>query len=130
MPSLMTALASANVGLLIESGEYTSTETGTGIDVSAAEGIAIATLNSSAKTAGTDPTLDVKLQSCSAVGGTYADIAGVTFSQVTTAALLEQISFNIANVEGFVRALATIGGTSTPTFDFGVTLTYMKKAVS
>lgn len=130
MPSLMTALASTNVGLLIESGEYTATKTGTGIDVSAGEGIAIATLNSSAKTAGTDPTLDVKLQSCSTVDGSYADIAGATFSQVTTVAVLEQISFNIANVEGFVRAVGTIGGTVTPTFDFGVTLTYMKKAVS
>lgn len=130
MPSLMTALASTNVGLLIVSQVATSTVTGTGIDVSAGEGIAIATLNSSAKSAGTNPTLDVKLQSCSTVGGTYADIAGATFSQVTTAIVTEQLSFNIANAEGFVRAVGTIGGTSTPTFNFGVTITYIKKAVS
>jgi len=126
----MTALASTNVGLLIVSQTASTTVTGTGIDVSAGEGIAVATLNSSAKSAGTDPTLDVKLQSCSTVGGTYADIVGATFSQVTTAIVTESVSFNIANAEAFVRALGTVGGTSTPTFCFGVDLLYMKKAVS
>jgi hypothetical protein len=113
----------------IESGEYTSTETGTGIDLTDYEGLMVAVLNSSAKTAGTDPTLDVKLQHDPAVGGSYADISGATFAQVTTSASLEVVVFNVSAVDGFVRAVGTIGGTSTPTFDFGVTFYGFKKAV-
>lgn len=128
MSNILNALALGTVGVLIESGEYTSTETGTGIDLTDYEGIAVAILNSSAKTAGTDPTLDVKLQSCATVGGTYADITGATFSQVTTTAVIEGVVFNVSDCKGFVRALGTIGGTSTPTFDFGVTFYGIKKA--
>ena len=128
MTNLLNAIALGSVGVLIESGEYTSTETGTGIDLSAYEGMAVAILNSSAKTAGTDPTLDVKLQSDPAVGGSYADITGATFSQVTTTAVIEAVIFNVSDCDGFVRAVGTIGGTSTPTFDFGVTFFGVKKA--
>ena len=128
MTNLLNAIALGSVGLLIESGEYTSTETGTGIDLSAYEGMAVAILNSSAKTAGTNPTLDVKLQSDPAVGGSYADITGATFSQVTTTAVFEAVIFNVSDCDGFVRAVGTIGGTSTPTFDFGVTFFGVKKA--
>ena len=127
MSNPLNALSLGTVGLLIESGEYTSTETGTGIDLSLYEGMAVAILNSSAKTAGTDPTLDVKLQSDPAVGGSYADITGATFSQVTTAAVYEAVVFNVAECDAFVRAVGTIGGTSTPTFDFGVTFYGIKK---
>lgn len=125
----MSALTLANVLQQIVAGTYTSTETGTGVDVTAAEGMAIAVLNSSAG-GGTTPTLDVKLQSCSTVGGTYADISGATFTQITdSGGGVQMIAFNIAAVEAFVRALGTIAGGGGETFDFSVTLIYMKKAV-
>lgn len=124
----MNALTLANVLQQIVAGTYTSTETGTGVDVTAAEGMAIAVLNSS-DGGGTTPTLDVKLQSCSTVGGAYEDISGATFTQITdSGGGVQMIAFNIAAVEAFVRALGTITGSS-PTFDFSVTLIYMKKAV-
>jgi len=126
--NILNALALGTVNVLIESGEYTSTETGTGIDMSLYEGMAVVVLNSSAKTAGTDPTLDVKLQSDPAVGGSYADITGATFAQITTVAGTEAIAINVSNCDAFVRAIGTIGGTSTPTFDFGVTIYGVKKA--
>lgn len=126
--NLLNALALGTVNVLIESGEYTSTETGTGIDMTNFEGIALAVLNSSAKTAGTDPTLDVKLQHDPAVGGSYADITGATFTQITTVAGTEAVAFNVSDCDGFVRAVGTIGGTSTPTFDFGVTVYAVPKA--
>jgi len=128
LTNLLNALALGTVNVLIESGEYTSTETGTGIDMSLYEGMAVVVLNSSAKTAGTDPTLDVKLQSDPAVGGTYADISGATFAQITTVAGTEAIAINVSNCDVFVRAIGTIGGTDTPTFDFGVTIYGVKKA--
>lgn len=126
--NILNALALGTVNVLIESGEYTSTETGTGIDMSLYEGMAVVVLNSSAKTAGTSPTLDVKLQSDPAVGGSYADISGATFAQVTTVAGCEAIAINVSNCSAFVRAIGTIGGTDTPTFDFGVTIYGVKKA--
>ena len=126
--NITNALALGTVNVLIESGEYTSTETGTGIDMSLYEGMVVVVLNSSAKTAGTDPTLDVKLQSDPAVGGSYADISGATFAQVTTVASCEALAINVSNCSAFVRAVGTIGGTSTPTFDFGVTIYGIKKA--
>lgn len=129
MSNLLNALALGTVNVLIESGEYTSTETGTGIDMSLYEGEVVVVLNSSAKTAGTDPTLDVKLQHDPAVGGSYADISGATFAQVTTTALTAALSFNVADCDAFIRAIGTIGGTSTPTFDFGVTIYGIKKTV-
>jgi hypothetical protein len=127
LSNLLNALALGTVGVLIESGEYTSTETGTGIDLSLYEGMCVAVLNSSAKTAGTDPTLDVKLQHDPAVGGSYADISGATFAQVTTVASIEAVVFNVSECDAFVRAVATIGGTDTPTFDCGVTFYGIKK---
>lgn len=126
--NILNALALGTVNVLIESGEYTSTETGTGIDMSLYEGMAVVVLNSSAKTAGTDPTLDVTLESCSTVGGTYAAITGAAFAQITTSAGIEAIAINVSNCAAFVRAVGTIGGTSTPTFDFGVTIYGVKKA--
>jgi hypothetical protein len=129
LSNILNALALGTVGVLIESGEYTSTETGTGIDLSLYEGEVVAILNSSAKTAGTDPTLDVKLQHDPAVGGSYADITGATFAQVTTVASIEAVVFNASECDAFVRAVGTIGGTVTPTFDFGVAFYGIKKTV-
>lgn len=63
---------------------------------------------------GTSPTLDVRLQD-SADGTTWADISGAAFAQKTGVAQ-ETIYFSTARK--FVRAVATIGGTS-PSFTFG-----------
>jgi hypothetical protein len=115
--------------LLVEAQTATSTVTGTGVDVTQWEGLARAILNSGAASVGTLPTLNVKLQHCATVSGTYADITGAVFTEVTdAAALLEAITVNVSDLHGFVRALGTIGGTATPTFAFSVTLSGFKKA--
>ncbi len=126
--NMQNILGHALVLGLIEANEVTSTVTGTGKDVTQWEGKALAILNSGPASAGTLPTLDVKLQHCATVGGTYADITGATFSQVTSAALVQGITINVSDLNGFIRAVGTIGGTSTPTFDFSVELVGFKKA--
>ncbi len=90
-----------------------------------AEGEAIVILDSEAGS-GTSPTLDVKLQE-SSDDSTWSDISGATFTQVTDGgAGFEKISINTNDTERYLRAVATLGGTS-PVFVFGVSLVYSKK---
>jgi len=114
---------------LLVPGVRTTTASGTGVDVSAYEGMAIAVVQSLAGT-GTTPTLNVKLQHCSTVGGTYADISGAAFVEIddTVGGSVQLIAFNAAAVDGFVRATATIAGT-TPSFTCSCVFVGVKKSV-
>jgi len=115
-------LSQANVVELVANAVRTSTLTPTGIDISAYSGPAQIVLQSSAKTAGTSPTLNCKLQECDTVGGTYTDVSGVAFAEVTTADSTEMLAIKPSELQQFVRVLCTIGGTSTPTFGFSVSM--------
>ena len=103
----------------------TSTTTGTGLDISTYEGLALVQL-ANGTTSGTSPTLDVKIQD-SADNSTFADVSGYSFSQVT-AALTDPstLKIDLRNVRQYIRAVATIGGT-TPSFACAVTLVASKK---
>lgn len=103
----------------------TSTVTSTGQDITTFDGIMDVVLNSGAGT-GTLPTLDVKLQESATVGGSYTDIPGAVFTQVTTAASLQGLALTKEGRLGFVRAVGTITGSATPTFPFSVTLSGRK----
>lgn len=72
---------------------------------------------------GTSPTLDVKIQE-SADGSTWADIPGAAFARKTAVA---QETLYFATTKKYVRAVATIGGTS-PSFTFGCYLVALKRA--
>lgn len=103
----------------------TSTTNGTGLDISTYEGLALVQL-ANGTTSGTSPTLDVKIQD-SADNSTFADVSGYSFSQVT-AALTDPstLKIDLRNVRQYIRAVATIGGT-TPSFACAVTLVASKK---
>ena len=101
------------------------TTNGTGQDVSTFEGMGVALLDVNTES-GTTPTLDVKLQESDTVGGTYTDIAGAVFTQVTAGAVIQSIPVDLSQTKKFVRAVATEGGTS-PVFAFGVTIRGVKK---
>jgi len=98
---------------------------GTGVDVSLLEGMAIAILEA-ANVSGTTPTLDVKLQESDTSGGTYTDIAGAVFTQVTTVAGIQKIAVEIQQTKKFVRAVFDVGGTS-PVYTAGCYLIGQKK---
>lgn len=95
----------------------TATGNGTGIRVGKCTHV-IVLLNVGTVT-GTSPTLDVTLQTSTAVGGTYAAVTGAAFTQVTaTPSTATDVAVGIFAVNGqnqFLRAVATIGGTS-PSF--------------
>jgi hypothetical protein len=126
----MNALAQGVVASLAEADERTSTLTGTAIDVVAYEGVAAIILNSGAASAGTTPTLDVKLQECDTSGGTYTDVSGATFTQVTDAAAVCEVIFvNVSDLQRYLKVIGTIAGAGA-TFDFGVEFLGIKKASS
>lgn len=80
---------------------------------------------------GTNPTLDVKIQAFDPVSGQYIDIANAAFAQKTGAstAMLTvypgiATSANVAVSDVMpanYRAVATVGGTNTPTVTFSLT---------
>jgi len=101
--------------------------TGTAFDITDYEGTILVVLEAGAATAGTTPTLDVKLQHSDTSGGTYADVTGAAYTQVTTTASQQVLRIDCDAVKGFIKAVATYGGTSTPTFPFGLTVIGHKK---
>lgn len=74
---------------------------------------------------GTSPTLDVKLQEATTVGGSYTDIPGAAFTQRTASDIVNQgsdsgagpLRIGFRTSKDYVRAVKTIGGSATPTFN-------------
>jgi hypothetical protein len=116
-------ISQMNVVELAPMAVRTSTLTGSGFDLSAYSGFCHVILQSSAATVGTNPTLNVKLQHCDTSGGSYEDITGAAFTQVTNAAdTTQMITIKPDELKPYVKVIGTIGGTSTPTFGFGVSM--------
>ena len=101
----------------------TSTVTGQAVDLDRANGACFAFLEVGA-ISGTSPTLDVKVQESDTSGGTYTDIPGAAFPQVTVANKSHIINFKRS--KRFCRLLGTIAGT-TPSFALAGQLYGVKK---
>lgn len=103
---------------LIPMADITASGNATGVDCTDFVG-SVAVILKCKNVAGTTPTLDIKLQD-SLDNITYADITGAVFTQVTDAgtkaATLEKISVNLDSARKYIRAVKTIGGTSSPEF--------------
>lgn len=72
---------------------------------------------------GTTPTMDLKMQECDTLGGTYADISGAAFTQVIASNddTLYIARIKASNVERFLRPHITISGTS-PVYPMSVSM--------
>jgi hypothetical protein len=77
-------------------------------------------LQCGAATAGTNPTVTVKLTHCTTSGGSYSDVSGIAFTAVTDAASTQQKYIDWDSVHRYVKVVATVGGTNTPTFQLAV----------
>jgi hypothetical protein len=86
------------------------------LDVAGGANFAVAFVNVSAA-GGTTHTLDVKLQS-SNDGSTWADLPGGAITQITGTAN-SAIASALVN-DDYVQAVATVGGTGSPTVTFAV----------
>lgn len=113
------------IATLAAAAAVTATGNISGIDVTSYVGKAIVVLTSAAG-AGTSPTLDTKLQESDTVSGTYSDIAGAAFAQVTGAAVALKLAIDIDAAKPFIRVVDTVGGTS-PSFTRGVALLALKQ---
>lgn len=101
----------------------------TGVDFRDFVGEVTFTLDAGAATAGSSPTLNVKLQESTVSDGTgdaFADISGATFDEVTDAASHQSIKLNIDNQPRYIRAVATLAG-SGATFPLAVIASGEKK---
>lgn len=120
-----TVTANLTLTNLLPTAARTTTGVGSAIDLTAYEGVVAIILDSAAGT-GTTPTLDVKLTDCATSGGTYGDISGAAFVQITTTASRQIIYVDVDKVKQFVKVSSTIGGT-TPSFTYSVNVVGMKK---
>ena len=109
----------------VPTGAKTSTATSSAIDLLEYDGDILLILDSAAGT-GSSPTLDIKITECDETGGTYTDLAGATFTQVTGSASLQTLVISKDSAERFIKIVQTIGG-STPSFTFSVNCVAVKK---
>ena len=103
----------------------TSTATSAAIDLKEYDGDVTLILTSAAGT-GSSPTLDVKVQDSDASGGSYADLSGATFTQVTDAVSMQVITFVKDEAKRYIKIVQTVGG-STPSFTFNINGVALKK---
>jgi hypothetical protein len=105
---------------------YEATETGTGIEKTDYEGQCKVTVWVGAVT-GTDPELDVTIEH-SDDDQTYEAEAVATFATITEAGAPVSVVLNADSLKKYLRAVATIGGT-TPKFTACILFQGQKKSV-
>lgn len=127
MTSIMNALAKSVASEALGVLSRTANSVSAAFDVTLYDGTIVFILAAGAATAGTNPTLDVKLTHCDTSGGTYVDVTGATFAQVTTVSGVQKLAVDSDRLKQFVKVSWTIGGTVSPAFTFGVVAEGMKK---
>lgn len=123
MPSLQSTVT---IKSSLAPAARTTSANGTGVDLRGALD-ALVILNNGT-TSGTTPTLDVKVQD-SADNSSFADVTGLTFTQVT-AALTDPVSIQVdpRAVRRYIRAVFTIAGT-TPSFACSASVVIVNREV-
>jgi hypothetical protein len=115
---------------LLKSQAVTADTNGPAVDLRPYRGKVMALFNIAAATAGTTPTMDVKIQD-SADGSTgWTDVSGYTGSQVTTVDSLQVIAIDTELTRAYVRAVFDIGGTASPSFPCSAAIIGFKQRVS
>lgn len=115
-----------NVLNIIPIASVTGDGNGSGVDLQGYEG-EMAVILDCVNTAGTTPTMDIKLQH-SDDNSSYSDVTGGAFAQVTDAgASVQKLSLNSDELKRYIRAVKDIGGTSSPAFLVSVKGVVFKK---
>lgn len=128
MTSFLSALAKYTLTALEAVLSRNSNLTGTAFDTAGYEGQIGVLLTAGAATAGTNPTLDCKIQhSHTTTSGDFVDLPGATFSQVTNAASQQLRLIDRNDCRRYIRLVGTLGGTSTPTFPYGASVLAARK---
>lgn len=120
-------LSGLNQVVLQANKSITTTAAQTGVDISSYEGYGVLSLAVSAAVAGTNPTIDVKIEQ-SADNSSWDSTAVVTFTQ-STAVDNQSAVIKLDECKKYIRVYNTIGGTSSPQFYTSVILSAKKKVV-
>ena len=118
-------LEKLDITAAVASASVTATATSSAIDLKEFDGDVLLVLNCAAGT-GSSPTLDIKVQDSDETGGTYGDLSGAAFTQVTDAASLQTLEVNKDECKRFIKLVQTVGGSS-PVFVYGISLVGAKK---
>tara|TARA_R100001460_G_scaffold24631_1_gene49462 strand:- start:40 stop:423 length:384 start_codon:yes stop_codon:yes gene_type:complete len=118
-------LEKLEISAAVASASVSATATSSAIDLKDFDGDVLLVLNCAAGT-GSSPTLDVKVQDSDETGGTYGDLSGAAFTQVTTSASLQTLEVNKDECKRFIKLVQTVGGSS-PVFLYGISLVGAKK---
>ena len=125
MAIIQQNLEKLEISAAVASASVSATATSSAIDLKDFDGDVLLVLNCAAGT-GSSPTLDVKVQDSDETGGTYGDLSGATFTQVTTSASLQTLEVNKDECKRFIKVVQTVGGSS-PVFVYGISLVGAKK---
>lgn len=125
MAIIQQALEKLQLFSCVATAAVTSTATSGAIDLKEYDGDVSLILTSAAGT-GSSPTLDVKVQDSDASGGTYGDLSGASFTQITDSASMQVITFSKDEAKRYIKIVQTVGG-STPSFTFDINGLALKK---
>ena len=125
MAIIQQALEKLQLFSCVANAAVTSTATSAAIDLKEYDGDVSLILTSAVGT-GSSPTLDVKVQDSDASGGTYGDLTGAAFTQVTDSASMQVITFSKDEAKRYIKIVQTVGG-STPSFTFSINGLALKK---
>ena len=125
MAIIQQNLEKLDVTAAVASASVTATATSSAIDLKEFDGDVLLILNSAAGT-GSSPTLNIKVQDSDTSGGTYGDLSGAAFTEVTTSASLQTLEVNKDECNRFIKIVQTVGGSS-PVFVYGISLVAAKK---
>ena len=125
MAIIQQNLEKLEISAAVASASVTATATSSAIDLKEFDGDVLLVLNCAAGT-GSSPTLDIKVQDSDETGGTYGDLSGAAFTQVTDAASLQTLEVNKDECKRFIKIVQTVGGSS-PVFVYGLSLIAAKK---
>ena len=125
MAIIQQNLEKLEISAAVASASVTATATSSAIDLKEFDGDVLLVLNCAAGT-GSSPTLDIKVQDSDETGGTYGDLSGAAFTQVTDAASLQTLEVNKDECKRFIKIVQTVGGSS-PVFVYGISLVGAKK---
>ena len=125
MAIIQQNLEKLDITAAVASASVTATATSGAIDLKEFDGDVLLVLNCAAGT-GSSPTLDIKVQDSDETGGTYGDLSGATFTQVTDSASVQTLEVNKDECKRFIKIVQTVGGSS-PVFVYGISLVGAKK---
>ena len=125
MAIIQQNLEKLEISAAVASASVTATATSSAIDLKEFDGDVLLVLNCAAGT-GSSPTLDIKVQDSDETGGTYGDLSGAAFTQVTDSASLQTLEVNKDECKRFIKLVQTVGGSS-PVFVYGISLVGAKK---